>query len=74
LVALSLAIVAGREGLGLLVPGLLANDVGEVAGALAGPVISDDAVDVDDAVGTEPCPGSDSRPRWLLFSSSSGSV
>src|SRR6266487_5370040 len=58
LVALGLAVVAWRAGLGLLLAGALADDAGEVVGAVAGAVVGDDAVDVGDAVGGEPDLGS----------------
>src|SRR5215212_128547 len=45
LVALGLAVVAWRVGLGLLVAGALADDAGEVVGAVAGAVVGDDAVE-----------------------------
>jgi hypothetical protein len=57
-VALGLAVVAWRVGLGLLVAGAMADDAGEVVGAVAGAVVGDDAVDVGDAVGGEPDLGS----------------
>ena len=49
-----LAVVARRERLDLLVTGAGADDPGEVAGAVAGAVVGDDAVDVGDAVRGEP--------------------
>jgi hypothetical protein len=54
LVALDFSVVFGRERFGLAVPGSVADDPGEVAGAVAGAVVGDDAVEVGDAVGGEP--------------------
>ena len=60
--------MAWRVGLGLLVAGALADDAGEVVGAVAGAVVGDDAVDVGDAVGREPGLGSGEEPREIPIS------
>jgi hypothetical protein len=54
LVALDLAVVPRGVGLRLLVPGLVADDPGEVAGSVAGAVVGHDAVDLGDSVCGEP--------------------
>ena len=54
LVSLHFPVVLGREGFGLLVPGPVADDPGEVPGAVAGAVVGDDPVEVGDAVRGEP--------------------
>lgn len=58
LVALHLPVVARGVRLRLLMSRASADDPGEVTGAVAGPVVGDDPVDVRDAVGGEPDLGS----------------
>lgn len=75
LVALNLAVVARGVRLRLLMSRASADDPGEVTGAVAGPVVGDDPVDVRDAVGREPDLGwARNAAAVAPFSSGRGSV
>ena len=57
-VALDFAVVLGRIGLDLLVPGRVRGGAGEGCGSVAGSVVGDHTGDLGDAVGGEPGSGS----------------